>query len=491
MVDFAELQSRLGPAWAMNQPGGGRHVLVAMPSFALGESILAHYGRRIPALEHRYLLPALMLPRITGCQMLFLCSETPAPEVLHYYASLAPPGQRAGVRRRLRVLTVRDYSPRPVAAKLLERPRLLDRMRAVLAGWPAFIEPWNVTDCEVEVALRLGVPINGTAPDLWPLGYKGQGRRLLRSAGVPVPAGREGVRTVDDVCDAIAAIRRERPAAQGVVVKHDNSGAGDGNLVIELIDLAGQPLPDATIRERVRAAPAWYLADLALGGVVEELVTGSRASSPSVQVDITPYGDVNVLATHEQVLAGQVYIGCRFPADQAYAGELARHGAAIGRLLADRGVIGRLSVDFVAVEEAGRWRLYALEINLRKGGTTHPYTALRNLAPGRYDAGTGAWQAADGTPRSYVSTDNLVDPAWLGLPQRDVIRAVAAAGLEFDHRTGTGVVLHMLSCLAVDGRLGLTAIGRTPAQAQSLYDATAVAIAELASTAVRRTAEPV
>jgi len=53
-----------------------------------------------------------------------------------------------------------------------------------------------------------------------------------------------------------------------------------------------------------------------------------------------------------------------------------------------------------------------------------------------------------------------------------VIRAVAAEGLQFDARTGTGVVLHMLSCLAIDGRFGLTAIGRTPEQAADLYERT-------------------
>jgi hypothetical protein len=73
-------------------------------------------------------------------------------------------------------------------------------------------------------------------------------------------------------------------------------------------------------------------------------------------------------------------------------------------------VPGRISVDFVAVRDgSGPWRLYALEVNLRKGGTTHPYTALRNLVPGTYDALAGTWLAADGRPRAYVCTDNCVD----------------------------------------------------------------------------------
>jgi hypothetical protein len=34
----------------------------------------------------------------------------------------------------------------------------------------------------------------------------------------------------------------------------------------------------------------------------------------------------------------------------------------------------------------------------------------------------------------------------------------------------------MLSCLAIDGRFGLTAIGRTPEQAAELYEATRSAV---------------
>jgi hypothetical protein len=47
------------------------------------------------------------------------------------------------------------------------------------------------------------------------------------------------------------------------------------------------------------------------------------------------------------------------------------------------------------------------------------------------------------------------------MPAREVIDAVDAAGLGFDHRTGTGVVVHMLSGLGIDGRLGLTAFDTT------------------------------
>lgn len=486
MKSFDQLQAQFGRAWGLNQLGsGGDHVLVVMPSYSVGESLLSHYASRIPALEHRFLVAHLLLQRIQSCELVFLTCQAPTREVLNYYMSLVPAGQRASVEARFRLVVVPDGSPRAIAAKLLDRPDLLAELQRSFAGRPVFIEPWNVTAHEVEVAERLQAPINGTAPALWPLGYKSAGRRLFAEAGVPVPVGREEVRTIEDVVAAIAAVRAARPAAPGVVIKHDDSGAGDGNMVIDLRQVGGGEAAAEQLRARVAGLPEWYLRDLGAGGVVEELIAGTRFASPSVQLDISPGGDTAVLATHEQVLGGetgQVYTGCRFPADPAYAGELARHGQAIGELLARRGVLGRVSVDFaVAGDGAGRWQVFALEINLRKGGTTHPYTVLRNLVPGRYDAQAGRWVTADGTARWYWSTDNLLDPAWLELPPATVIKAVAGAGLQFDHRTGNGVVLHMLSCLAIDGRFGLTAIGRTPEQAAELYHATRSAVDRHAS----------
>ena len=480
MKTFEELQASLGAVWSLNRPGSAAdHVVVVLPSFSVGETLLSHYATRIPALEHRYLVTSLMLQRIEGCELVFLTCQAPGRRVLDYYASLVPRRHRASTKARFRVAVVPDDSSRPLAAKLLDRPDLTDALSASLAGRRAFIEPWNVTQYEVDLAERLQVPIDGTPPRLWPLGFKSSGRRLFREAGVPVPPGREDIRTIDQLVLAIAEIRQQRPAATGVVVKHDNSAAGDGNAVIRFDELDGAASRDG-IAARGLTLPDWYLRDLAAGAAVEELITGSRFTSPSVQIELSPFGEVRILASHEQVLggdSGQVYTGCRFPADPAYAPELARHGRAIGELLARRGVVGRLSVDFAAAQnDLGNWHVYALEVNLRKGGTTHPYVVLSHLVPGSYDADAGAWQAADGTPRWYGATDNLIDESWLGLAPDAVIGAVAAAGLHFDPRTGTGVVLHMLSCLAVDGRFGLTAIGRTPEQAADFYERTSASV---------------
>jgi hypothetical protein len=485
--EFAALQRKLGPALAANTQGSTTdHVMIALPSYSVSESLLSHYGDRIPSLEHRYLNAIVVAGRIESCEVVYVSTRAPLPEIVRYYLDLLPADRRASAGQRIRVIEVADDgTSRSVAARMADRPDLVALVREHIGDRPAFIEPWNVTEHEVRLALALDVPINGTAPELRPLAFKSAGRRLFATAGVPMPLGREDVRTTDDVVDAVRFIGRQRPLLGGVVLKHDDSGAGDGNVVLDLRRMHHADDPEAWLREQVDGLSAWYRNDLLLGGVVEERIAGERFSSPSAQVDIRPDGEVRVLATHEQVLGGeggQVYLGCRFPADPAYAPALAEHAAKVGRELAAKGALGRFSVDFVTAVPPGEsgWDVYAIEVNLRKGGTTHPYAALRNLVPGRYDAVLGQWIAADGSTRAYTSTDNLVHESWLGLDPLDVIDWVARDGLQFDAVTKVGTVLHMLSGLGVDGRFGVTAIAPTPAAADEMYEAVRRVVQRLA-----------
>ena len=463
-------------ALAANRPGSRvAHTVVVLPSYSVERKLLAHFGPRVPALENRQLLSMLMLARLPRTEMVFVTADRPTERVMAYYLSFVEHELRDDVRARFHVVEVPDDTPRSLTAKLLDRPDLLASIGSMTRGRVAFIEPWNVTHLEMEVADLLGLPLNGTPASLWPLGFKSNGRRVMREAGVPLAAGREDVRSVDDVLAAVDSVRQERPDAVGVVVKLDDSATGLGNRVFRFADVPG-PTP---LRAAVESLGPEYLADLASGAVVEELLTGEDVASPSVQGDITPGGGVDVISTHEQLQDGphrQAYVGCRFPAMRDYRSDLAAYGASVGRLLADRGALGRFCVDFAATRTSSRWRLHGLEINLRKSGTTHPLSLLHNLTSGHYDGVSGTWALEDGSRRCYSATDNLIDPAWRGRSESDVIEAVDRAGLTFDRDRGVGAVLHMLDGLASGGVVGLTTIGRSVGHAQRLHDAAVAAI---------------
>ena len=482
MSEFPGLQEQLGAALHANAPGSVEpHVVVSLPSHSMPQRLLTDHASHLPALEHRGLLDGLQVGRRPGARVIVVTSVAPPTAVLDYYAHLAQPHSPPDARRRITCLVVPDDGPRGVAAKLLDRPDLVEQLRRQVAGDPALIEPWNVTFAEVAVALAIGAPVNGGPHELWPLGFKSASRRLFREAGVPVPLGVEDVHDSAEVAAAVDAMRRTRPLLDQVVVKLDNSGAAQGNWVLSTRDDAGHPLATVALRSRIDSVvPAWFLSDLRNGGVVEELVVGPEVTSPSAQAHIRPGGEVRVLATHEQVLggeSGQVFTGSTFPADPSYAGALAEHAGAVARLLADRGALGWLAVDFVARRARDGWALAAVDLNLRKGGTTHSSYALQHLVPGSYDPTNSRWVAdADGRPRYYRSSDSVGGPRWLGMEPTHAITSLAAAGLAFDHARGTGVVLHMFPSLDHDGTIGVIAIGRSAAEAQRLYEAVPAAL---------------
>ena len=91
----------------------------------------------------------------------------------------------------------------------------------------------------------------------------------------------------------------------------------------------------------------------ALGGVCEAFVEGAAdaKTSPSCQAFLSSNGDVRILATHEQMLNGQIYTGCKFPANDEYAKDLTALSQKIGEELSKREVVGYIAVDFVSVRQ--------------------------------------------------------------------------------------------------------------------------------------------
>lgn len=444
--------------------GGSGEVVVALPSLWLGDTAWAH--GRAAALEHRFLAEILALAVHPGRELVLLCSVAPTPVQLDDVLSLLPAGSRGGVRERLHVVALDDPGGRRLATKLLDRPQVLDAVRGIVAGRAGVVEPWDVTADEMAVAAALGLPLAGTDVALRGLGSKSGSRRLFREAGIDVAPGEEDLHSPEDVLAALARLAATGPAGHRAVVKLDEGAAGEGNRVVLLGDVVA-------MRSAVEGLPSWFRSSLAEGCVVEELVTGEDRSSPSVQLDLGPDGAVTVVSTHDQLLGGvdgQTFEGARFPASAQDAAAVAAIGRRVGVALVRAGARGRVGVDLVATTGAdGTRRHVALEVNLRKGHTWHPVVALSALVPGRYDETAGRWRADSGGDRHTVATDLLSHPAWVGREPQDAVEAVRRAGLRFDPDRGTGVALHLLSCLRLDGRVGVHAIGRSRVEAGELF----------------------
>jgi hypothetical protein len=470
---FADLQAKLRTFWptvTLRSIGDIERTVVVVHSISF--EVPDHLIPIFPAYEERFLCLVLSLLRAPRSRVVYVTSQPIHQRVLDYYFGLVPELDTPEARGRFFTVSLVDGRNEPLSRKLLARPGAIRRIRD-LVGNPelAFILPFCMTSDEAQLAVELGLPIYGSDPALNWLGTKKGSRSVFEDEGVRHPVGFEldGGR---DLAGALRELRNRSQGARGAVLKLDRGVSGLGNALVDLTTADRDPLKALQLEDPELSLEDYLAALNNEGGIVEERIEGEVFRSPSVQLRMSPTGQVDIMSTHDQVLGGphgHTYFGCHFPADQEYAEQIAAEGLKVGRRLAREGVIGRASVDFVAIKEDRGWRPYGLEINLRCGGTTHPLFALTALTDGAYEPLAGEYRTRLGDLKHYAATDHLDSPTYQSLTPDDLLDVVAERGLGWDEERETGVVLHMVSALAVAGRIGLTAIGETLEEARARY----------------------
>ena len=210
-----------------------------------------------------------------------------------------------------------------------------------------------------------------------------------------------------------------------------------------------------------------------MGAIFELFVEGEDIKSPSVQVVVNEDFSVNVLSTHEQILDNQVYVGCRFPADEAYRKELMQYGKLVGEFFSKKKITDHFSVDFICVWNSTCliWEVYAIEINLRITGTTHPWMTLKLLTHGSTDEISGVYYSDSLQIRCYVSSDCIQGESLKHLVPMDIKEIFEARGdLNWCPERQMGIVCHLLGCVSENGKIGMTSIADTPHAAQRQFD---------------------
>jgi len=481
---FASLQARLPGLFrrVFSDPLAPRTVVV-VPGLSMDQELLSkivgglHYEERQLAM--------LMLLRLPNTRVVFVSSLPLDPTIIDYYLNLLPGVPASHARRRLTLLSACDGSPVSLTEKILQRPRLLARLKEII-GDPelAHLSCFNVTPRERTLAVRLGIPLYGCDPELLPLGGKSGSRHCFREAGIEVPRGFEDLYELPDLVEALSALKRLDPGLKRAVVKLNEGFSGECNAVFSY---GGCPAGDPTkwVRDHLPLNLAFEACDMrwerfleklrVMGGIAEEWIVGEGPCSPSVQLRINPLGELEMISSHDQILGGptgQIFQGCTFPANTAYALVIQDLARRAGQVLVEKGALGRFSVDFVSVERPEGWRHYAIEINLRKGGTTHTYQALQFLTNGRYEADAVQFRTPAGRVRAYYATDNLRSTLYRRLTPQDLFEIAAEHGLLYDPATEKGVVFSLIGALAEFGKVAVVAIDEDTAAAQALFDRT-------------------
>ena len=457
--------------------------VVVVPSLSLDPGEL----RKITGVWHyeERMLVNLMLLRQPRTKLVFVSSAILDPHIVDYYLGMLPGVPADHARKRLVLLHCGDNSPVALTEKVLARPRLLHRIRDEIDDpGAAHLVCFNSSDRERTLAVRLGIPLHSVDPALNDLGTKSGCREVFREAGVRFPPGFERLRDIDDAARALATLKRQHPETRRAVVKLNDSFSGEGNAVFDFGDLSGatdESILSKTIRGRLperlrfegsRDFDEYAAAYAEMGGVVEAWVEGEHKRSPSAQCRVNAVGLPQVISTHDQVLGGgtgQVFLGCTFPADDAYRLEIQDSAAHIAAVLSERGVIGRFGIDYVSVPTDTGWEHHAIEVNLRKGGTTHPFLTLKFLTEGSYDTEDGKFYSPSGRAKYYFASDTVQSERWRGLTPEDLLDISVYHGLHFHQASERGVVFHLIGALSQFGKLGIVAIGDNPSQAHFLY----------------------
>ena len=463
--------------------------ILVIPSFSVDQQV----GDKVAGFLHyeERLLFSLIRLRNPLTRVIYITALPLCPIVIDYYLQLLPGIPFSHARDRLLLISTYDGSLKPLTQKVLDRPRLVQKIRRALRPNKSYMVCYNSTELEQQLSLKLGIPLLAASPEVLNWGSKSGSRRIFAEAGIAHPDGSYTVKNVADLIEELWQLWQRKPDIKRIVVKLNEGFSGEGNAILDL-----RPLQDYNPQRKAEAetkaalqkglesmnfqgaGETWqtFAARIPeLGAIVEAFVEGEIKRSPSVQGYIRPSGEVEIVSTHDQILGGvdgQVYEGCYFPADADYRYQLQELGLKVGEVLAEKGAIERYGVDFITVQdpETKQWDIQAIEINLRKGGTTHPFMTLRLLTNGTFDYDTGRFFSQQDREKYYIATDNLHKEQYKGLLPDDLMDIIAQERLHFDSSSRTGTVFHLMGALSEFGKLGLTSIGNSLEEAQEIYD---------------------
>ena len=480
--DFKELQKKfLAQYESCFSDRLAKKVVVVIPSLSLDQEILSKIDG-VNFYEER-MLCMLMLLRMPNTHVIYVTSMPVHNIIMDYYLHLLPGITNYHARQRLKTLACFDSSSKSLTQKILDRPRLIERIHnSIPHGHTAHMVCFNVTEAERSLALQLNIPIYGCDPDLLFMGTKSFSRKLFKECLINTPPGFEDLKSEDEVIQSLYALKTNFPDLKKAVVKLNDGFSGDGNAVFsfdgapdnkELENWIRQNLPSCLNIIAKNLSYEIFISKLnSMGGIVESFVDGEEVKFPSVQCRITPKGDIDIISTHDQVIGGDfghMFIGAHFPANNDYAAAIADYGKIISEKLKENGVLGRFAIDFISVKQNNEWRHYAIEINLRKGGTTHPFLMLQYLTEGAYDEKNGIFLTPTGQQRFYFFSDNLQNEKYKGFTPHDLIEISTTNNLLYNGSTQQGIMFHMIDALSQFGKLGVLCIGDSLERAMEYY----------------------
>uniref|UniRef100_A0A7S1KU23 ATP-grasp domain-containing protein n=1 Tax=Percolomonas cosmopolitus TaxID=63605 RepID=A0A7S1KU23_9EUKA len=498
-------------------PSSSFHTIIVVPSQNLDSDL-----NKVPGASHyeERLLFNLILLREPKYRIIYVTSMPIDQSIIEYYWDLISAGtdsvsqshstqKFADVKSRLFLFNCLDDRPTTLTRKILSRPKLVKRIKAVIQNQnkdEACMSVYIASPLEQQLADKLGVTLlAGHVERHQYFGSKFGCKTLFTKVGIPTPPFTAQAFSVDQLAREIEKLIEQYPEAQKLVVKLNEGFSGQGNAILdveqlrqdmgmipreggssaveqnELSTVIKEYLPQMRFQGN-QGHMSWenYKAKIEENGALAELWVESteEPACPSCQAICDSTGDVQILSTHEQQLGGadnQQYVGCLFPASTAYRNKITEYTQTIGEYLEQQGIVGHFGVDYMIFKDDKSpqgWNITAIELNLRILGTTHPNMLCNLLTSSNYDTQKGISITRDThEEKCYVASDNIHMKEVAGLLPQDLREYETCEGsLHFCPKTRTGVVFHLLGTSSEIGKIGATAIANSTQEAQDLYE---------------------
>ncbi len=437
----------------------------------------------------------LFLLKFQKTRIIYVTSSGFNTDLFKYYISTIFPDPKKAANAHKRLIHIQVEKNNSAAVESLSERLLKDDgalgtiSENILDKKMAMLRCYNPMAQERAIAKKLGIPIFGHKEKFDYIGTKSGARKVFNLAGLKLIPGYSYIKDTRVLYSKILQLHKDFPHIERMMIKLNESSSGRGNCIFNFArflekELGSRVVDDgASFNEFEKSFDRYAVFQSMdqnysifkkeferLGGVCEIYISGEK-NSPSVQVQLLPSGGINIVSTHEQILGGpdrQRYIGCGFPSDEIYRAEIIAQATKVARWMVKKEMVGNFSVDFLAVKNGKDYKLYPIEINLRKGGTTHPFRITYFLTGAKYNKKTGLLQCGE-TPIYYHSMDFIESEKYKKLTPADLIKAVSDSKISFDKDTKKGVLLFMPGMISEFGRFGAVCIGHSREEAKRYY----------------------
>ena len=377
------------------------------------------------------------------------------------------------IKERFEIVSIPTDGKQYLTKNILQNAEFSHRINnALIDKTNTLIDYWMVTDSDARLAMQLGLAYYGLQAEAFNIDSKASSRKIFRTLDIAIPAGRENLASFQEVQLALQELLEEA-SSETFIIKINQEEGGNG---LAKIARATAFLPYQEFLDQIQITKNIPISEFEAAlqqqkAVLEAYIEAEIVAFPSVKMEILSDGVIRNLATHDQLLKDMTYSGSIFPADPSYRSELIKLGQKISTHIAKLGVFGIASVDFLATKNSPNdtWKFWGIEINARKGATTHSIFWSKWLTKAEYDQSNGVLQAITGEIM-YQASEYFWTPNLSKIPPETILAAIKNAGLDFDHQKQSGVFVHMLSCVPKFGKFGATIIGHTKEEVTDYWE---------------------